>query len=168
MAEAIAIAVISKPFGIKGEVAIMPYGSHEDTADLLAKDRNLTIGNSSHKVQWLRRRNHKGYLLKLHSIDNRAHAEGLRGMPITVPEDTLQKRRKENTYYHYQLIGLQINATQGHKVGTLASIVATGANDVYVVDKLDGGKLMVPAIANAVKSIDLESGIVTVDLEACL
>jgi 16S rRNA processing protein RimM len=48
-------------------------------------------------------------------------------------------------------------------LGILSDILATGAHDVYVV-KGDRGEILVPAVEQMVKEIDLEKGVIKVDL----
>ena len=47
---------------------------------------------------------------------------------------------------------------QGELLGVIREVLATGSNDVYVVASEAGGELLLPAITQVVKRIDLESG----------
>jgi 16S rRNA processing protein RimM len=66
-------------------------------------------------------------------------------------------------YYHHQLLGLQV-LTDGKPFGELLEILETGANDVYVIKDLSGNERLLPVIPSVVKSIDLEKGIIEVEI----
>jgi 16S rRNA processing protein RimM len=56
------------------------------------------------------------------------------------------------------VIGLEvIDDTSGEVLGTVADILETGANDVYVVHG-PRGEILVPAIKSVVKLIDPQTG----------
>jgi len=63
----------------------------------------------------------------------------------------------EGAYYFHQLLGLEAITTAGQRLGVVSSISETGANDVYVVEN-DGQEILLPAIVDVVKTIDLEKG----------
>jgi 16S rRNA processing protein RimM len=62
----------------------------------------------------------------------------------------------EGKLYQHQLIGLSVLEENGESVGTLTQILATGSNDVYIV-RDDGGKeILLPAISDVVRRVDLD------------
>jgi 16S rRNA processing protein RimM len=63
----------------------------------------------------------------------------------------------EDEYYWCDLIGLQVFTDDGDLLGSVADIFETGSSDIYVVQ---GGKreYLIPAIADVIKTIDLNSG----------
>ena len=42
------------------------------------------------------------------------------------------------------------------QIGTLADVMQTGANDVYVINMTDGRELLLPAIKECILSVDME------------
>ncbi len=62
----------------------------------------------------------------------------------------------EGEYYHHQLLGLHVVSDEGATLGTVAQILETGANDVYVVQPEAGPEILLPAIDSIVLDIDLE------------
>lgn len=66
--------------------------------------------------------------------------------------------------YAYQLLGLTVRTEDGRELGTLADIVSTGANPVYVV-RGDRERLL-PAPPEFVKAVDLEARVITLALPA--
>jgi 16S rRNA processing protein RimM len=101
-------------------------------------------------------------ILGLAGIEDREAADALRGWLVQVPEDEAWKLPKGQYYWH-QIIGLDVVTKDGRRLGTVADILETGANDVYVV-KREGGELLLPAIKDVVKKISPESGEMVVEL----
>ena len=70
---------------------------------------------------------------------------------------------EEGEYFHYQIIGLKVISVTGEDLGEITDILETGSNDVYVVVG-PTGEILVPAIRDVIKEIDVLSGLMTVDL----
>jgi len=68
----------------------------------------------------------------------------------------------EGQYYHYQIIGLQVRTTQGELIGTITRVLTGKSNDNYIVQGTKG-EILIPAIEDVVKSIDLEQGFMTIE-----
>ncbi|MBV9894057.1 MAG: 16S rRNA processing protein RimM [Chloroflexi bacterium] len=97
-------------------------------------------------------------LLRLAEISDRNVAETLRGKEVTVRREDALKLPAGEFYWH-EVIGLSVvDATTQQMLGTVADILETGANDVYVVRTPAGKELLVPAIKDVVKSIDPTTG----------
>jgi 16S rRNA processing protein RimM len=90
-----------------------------------------------------------------------AAAEKLRGRFIEIPHRQL-KSLPEGQHYHFQLIGLQVWSTKGEFLGEITDILTTAGNDSYVV-KGDNEELLIPAIEDVVKSIDIAGGLVVIE-----
>ena len=99
-------------------------------------------------------------VLKLSGIDDRNESETLRGKLLEVPESELM-RLPQDTYFQHQIVGLEAVTTDGRKLGTIAEILQTGSNDVYVVK--GEREHLIPAIGDVVKEVDLEAGRLVVD-----
>ncbi len=69
----------------------------------------------------------------------------------------------EGEYYHHQLLGLQVFNKAGQQLGTLAEILETGANDVYLVKTGSGEEILLPAIEGVVVEVDLENNTMLVE-----
>jgi len=63
----------------------------------------------------------------------------------------------EGEFYHHEIIGMTVVEEDGTIVGTIREILVTGANDVYIINKENGEELLLPAIRDAVLSIDRQS-----------
>ena len=63
----------------------------------------------------------------------------------------------EGEFYHHEIIGMTVFEENDQLVGSISEILITGANDVYVINKENGEELLLPAIREAVLSIDCQS-----------
>jgi 16S rRNA processing protein RimM len=104
----------------------------------------------------------KNILLTLAGITDRTQAEQLRGQLVQVPVEEAVAL-PAGSYYLYQLFGLRVVTTGGDPLGVITDVLETGANDVYIVEQ-DGRQLLLPAIPDVVKAIDLEQGQMVVEL----
>jgi 16S rRNA processing protein RimM len=48
-----------------------------------------------------------------------------------------------------------VRTVRGREVGEVVDIIVTGSNDVYVMRSADGREVLVPAIKEVIKQIDL-------------
>lgn len=90
-------------------------------------------------------------------------AELLRGAELYVPREKAVPL-KENEYYISDLIGIQVESDEGILLGVLDDVMQTGANDVYVVKQADGKEILLPAIKECVKLVDVKERHMTVHL----
>lgn len=105
---------------------------------------------------------HRGRaILKLTTTDSVEDAEKLRGRLLEVPRAELHTLPQDQ-YYQFQLLGLEVWTTGGELLGRIDRILPTGSNDVYVVPR-EEGEVLIPAIEDVVKSVDLESGRITIE-----
>ena len=64
----------------------------------------------------------------------------------------------DGEYYHHQMLGLKVITEEGKELGSIASILDTGSNDVYVILPAVGKEILIPNISAVVKEIILEKG----------
>ena len=69
----------------------------------------------------------------------------------------------EGSYYHWQLVGLDVVDTDGNRLGKLTDVLSYPANDIYVVSN-SSDEILVPAIGEVVRSVDIKSRRMVVDL----
>ena len=100
-------------------------------------------------------------VLKLATIDSVEDSQQLRGRLLELPQSRLHPLPQDE-YYQFQLLGLEVWTTDGELLGRIAQILPTGSNDVYVVPVADG-EVLIPAIEDVVKSVDLDNGRMTIE-----
>jgi 16S rRNA processing protein RimM len=93
------------------------------------------------------------FLVQLASVRDRDAAEKLRGLSFLIPEEQAMPLG-ENENYAHDLVGMSVETAEGEELGTLAEILYTGANDVYVVSG-PSGELLLPALLDVVLKVDL-------------
>ena len=99
--------------------------------------------------------------LRLDGISDRTAAEQLVGRYLEAPADDLPA----DTYYWHQLIGLAAVDEAGAELGNVVEIFRAGENEVYRIEGPDG-ELLVPALREVVRSIDLQAQRMVIRYEA--
>ncbi|MDD4875906.1 MAG: ribosome maturation factor RimM [Dehalococcoidales bacterium] len=102
-----------------------------------------------------------GTIIKLKSVDTFTDAEKLRGKLIEIHYDQVHVL-SEGQYYHFQLIGLEVWTTQNKLLGKITEVISGQSNDNYVV-KDNEGEVLIPAIEDVVKTVDLDNGRVIIE-----
>jgi 16S rRNA processing protein RimM len=90
----------------------------------------------------------------LNGITDANLAEPLKGKNVFADENDLPPPA-ENEFYYRDVIGCEVFLTDGVRIGVVEDIIATGANDVFVV-RGEGKEVLVPVIEDVVKEIDVE------------
>jgi len=100
-------------------------------------------------------------VLRLEGIDGRDAAKALIGRYLETPSRSLP----QGSYYWHQLVGLKATDPAGTPLGTVEEVFRAGENEVYRIVG-PGGEILVPALRDVVRQIDLESGEMVVDYQA--
>lgn len=107
---------------------------------------------------------HKEYaLLTIKGYNDRNKADALRGLMVMIDVDNAVPL-EDGEYYLFQLIGMTVKTTDEVTIGTIAEVLETGANDVYVVHGEKFGEILIPAHDETLVSLDFDSGIITMTL----
>lgn len=143
---------ILRPRGVQGEMRVE---SLSDAPNRFHARARLFVRGAPYVIR--RSRVHKGaLLLTLEGIDTREAAEALRGAELEVPESEVPTL-PQDVYYHFQVMGLAVVTTTGEELGKVTRIFNTGGSDVYAVQG-PRGELLIPAIGDVVKEVDLAGG----------
>lgn len=154
--------------GIRGEVKIR---AHVEDEMLFSRDYPLfmeggeqTSRSSPIPCQILRTRPHKSHLLAVvEGITTRNQAEALIGGKFYVEKSRLPEPETD-VYYWHDLIGMTVQSAKGERYGEIASIIPTGANDVYVIQDEADNERLIPAIESVVLSVDVEERIMIIEM----
>lgn len=154
------VGKVLKPQGIKGELKVEVITSFPEHFTKLKKLYIIDKEPYSLRLESVKSR--QGFVfVKFEKIDNIEQAEKLRGQYLYIPEEELYPLAKDE-YYHHQLIGLKIFSEDGEYIGELKEIESYAANDVYIVEDESNGKLLIPAIKDIIKKIDLNARRITI------
>ncbi len=150
-------------FGVRGWVKVYSY---TEPKEAVFDYRDWLVGSGG---DWRRfglvegRRHGKGIVVHLEGIDDRDDAAELLGSDIGVDRDALPEA-EEGHYYWADLEGLTVLHTDGTELGKVAYLMATGANDVLVVD--GPVERLIPFVPGTViLDVDLAEGVIRVDWE---
>ncbi len=148
--EFITVGKILAPWGIRGKLKVEVVTDFPQRftpcSQIYIKRQPMTIDST----EW-----HKGkVIIKLDTINNIEEAQRLKGQPVEIHHSQL-KSLPEGQYYHFQLIGLEVWTTQGEQLGNITKILAAASNDNYVISSTKG-EILIPAVEDVIKSIDLD------------
>ena len=163
MEDMLQVGVITQTHGIRGEVKVFPT---TDDAARFKKLKKVTLDNGKERRE-LEIASVKFFknlvILKFKGIDNINDVEKYKKAPLYVTrEDAVPLG--ENEYFIADLIGLKVISDEGEALGILDDVLQTGANDVYVVKCDNGEEILVPAIKDCVKNVDIEGNEITLHL----
>ena len=150
----------TKPHGLRGEIYI---NSDPSTHEAIQPDSRIRLvrGEDSREFRVRGVRTARGgLLLSLDGVEDRDAAEHWAGAEVLVSREALL--RDADTYFDFELVGLDVIARDGTALGRIAEVLGTGANDVLVVSG-EHGELLIPAVTSAVLEVDTRAGRVTVD-----
>jgi 16S rRNA processing protein RimM len=153
--------------GVRGNVRVISYA---ESPDVFKTDRPFLVidargASHMHTIDWVKPHK-RGLIMAFHDIQDRDGAETLIQAEIHIKRSDLPLL-EEGTYYWFELIGLSVVDSDGVSLGQIESVMETGSNDVYVVKNKDRGsshEVLVPALGSVIRSVDLEKGVMTVDL----
>ena len=153
----IEIGKIVTAVGIKGEVK---FYSFSDDPMKLAELEYIYVGKNKTRYDIEKVRSPKGNTaaLKLIGIDTRNEAELLKDKLCYIDESMLADL-DEGEYYIKDLIGLEVfDAKDNSLVGVLEDVIQNTAQDIYFVKTKEGSEVLVPAVKEFIKDIDIAAG----------
>ena len=154
--------VIGQVLGVRGYSGFVRIRILTALADRFEEGNYVYIGDRRYwisEVEYTTASHVMFRFLGVHTIED---AQLLQGSWLTIPTDDGQHLEADN-YFHYQMIGLIVETEDGEVLGSIENIIETGSNDVYVVSG-ENGEILVPAIGQVVKDIDLEANRMLVTL----
>lgn len=157
------VGVISSTHGIKGEVKVYP--TTDDAARF--KDLKKVLLDTGKDYRELEVEGVKFFknmvILKFKGYDSINDIEKYKGKDLLVTRDDAVELGPDENFI-VDLIGLSVVTEDGEPFGTLTDVIVTGANDVYEVKTAEGKEVLLPAIKECVRKVDLEAGVITVHI----
>ena len=150
-------------FGVRGWVKVHSYTEPRE-ALLDYRDWLLNRDGEWQPVGLAEGKRHgKSVIARIAGIEDRDGAAELLGSDIAVNRDALPEAG-EGRYYWADLEGLTVVHRDGTELGKVAYLMATGANDVLVVD--GAAERLIPFVPGTViLDVDLAEGVIRVDWE---
>lgn len=152
MKEYIKVGKIVNTHGVKGCMKCLPLTDDVERFEELEyvyteKD------NMKRKIKDVWYRKNMAYI-ELEGINDMTMAESFRNTHISIFEDQLREL-PEDSYYLFDLEGMEVYSSDGEYLGNIKEIYQTGANDVYEVVNKDKSYL-IPAVKDFVKEVNIK------------
>lgn len=157
----VAMGYIKGVFGVKGWVKIHTDTEYTDSLlDFpqwqLSKDGQIqTVTIAESKI------NGDELLVRFEGIADRNTAALLRGYTIEIDRSSFADT-EDDEYYWADLVGLTVINREQLNLGTISSLMDTGAHDVLVVDG-DFGRKLIPFVAQYIDEVNIPQKKICVD-----
>ena len=102
-------------------------------------------------------------LLKLEDINSINEAEKYKNLYIKINRKDAVKLDK-NSYFIVDIIGSEVLTEENEILGKITEVLELKSNDVYVVKNAEGKEILLPAIEEVIKDIDIENKRVIIHL----
>ncbi len=157
MEDLLQVGIITTTHGVRGEVKVFPT---TDDPARFKKLKNVLLDTGKEKLS-LEIAGVKFFkdmvILKFKGIDNINDVEKYRKCALYVTRENAVAL-EENEYFIADLIDMEVVTDEEENLGTLVDVMQTGANDVYVVKTENGEEILIPAIRDCIRSVDVEKG----------
>jgi 16S rRNA processing protein RimM len=160
-AQKVLLGKVVATHGIKGQLRVVPYSGETDT--IVALKTVILRGPKGEEETFAvtaAAAHGRKMLLGLRDLVSINQVQHLVGRELYARRDQLPEL-EPGEYYWCDLLGLRVVTDRGETLGTVADIIATGSNDVYVVR--DGEReYLIPALEDVVLQVNLDDGVMTV------
>lgn len=161
--ELVSIGKIVDTFGYKGMVKVLPLTDFPERFKKLHKVKLVHNDKILDMEVETTKPHNNVFLFKFKGIESKEEAVKYKSGFIKVPEEETYAL-PEGYYYHFQLKGMDVHDEKRGYLGKLTDIIETGANDVYVVKSEKYGEILIPAIKQVIKSVNVENKLMQVEL----
>lgn len=160
--ELVVVGRVAGVFGVKGWVRVFSY---TDPPDNILKYRHWRLEAGAPPVSVKSGAAHgRGVIAHLEGVDDRDVARALIGREIRVGRGQFRPAGRDQ-YYWSDLMGLAVIDARGVNLGAVVDLMATGANDVLVVE--GERRRLVPFVTGTViRAVDLDARRIEVDWDA--
>jgi 16S rRNA processing protein RimM len=101
-------------------------------------------------------------IVRVHGVEDRAGAEALRGQTLSVATADAP-RLAEGEWWSHELEGCAVLDGE-RRVGTVTRMIELPSCEALEVAREAGGALLVPMVKDAIRSVDVASGRIDVDM----
>lgn len=157
----ICLGVVIGAIGVRGEVRVKTF---TESIEGLGAYGPLIAGSGgkSYGVRGLRSVK-GGAGVRFDGVDDRDAALALKGTELCVPRTALTAVEDDETFYHVDLIGLEVRDEAGSRVGSVKNVHDFGAGDLLEIAFDDGGDELISFQAETVPVVDTEAGYVVIN-----
>ena len=158
----ITVGKVGKTRGVDGELYVTPL---TDFPDRFVGLTEIFVGDRGAWQKWKlesARLISGRPVLKFEGINNPEDAARLTNRELAVTRDQTVPL-PEDAYYIFDLTGCLIYDESGEQIGELVDVQSYPANDVYVVELTDGRRMLLPAIHQFVRQVDIDQKKIVID-----
>ena len=160
MDKEIIIGKIVAPHGVRGDIRILPLTEKPDLFLeleylLLEGGKKLTVKNARFQKRMI--------LVTTKEVTSMNEAELLRDKNIYIKAEDLPEL-EEDEFYVADLVGIPVYDLEGKQIGTFKDSLSTGSNDVYIIAVPGAKDILVPALKEYFKEINLAEKRIVVKL----
>lgn len=163
MQEYLEVGQIVNTNGLKGLLKVNPFTDDitrfEELKTVLVLHKGELLEFEIEYVKYQKNQ----VLLKLKGIDSIEEAQGYKENYLKIHRKDAKPLLKD-TYFIVDLLGLDVYTDSNEYLGKVDDIFPTGSNDVYVVKNSLGKQILLPAINDVIKDIDIENKKIIVTL----
>jgi len=161
----IALGIIRKSHGVRGEASVEPW---TDSADRFAELEEVTLvspdESSTREVRIESTRVHAGRaLVKFAGVDTPEDVQTLQGWTVEIPEEEAREL-EEDEYFLHDLVGLTLFDGNGKERGVVKDVIEGGGGLLLVITRADGREFELPFAADLCTEIDLNAKRIVVAL----
>lgn len=163
MEDFLRVGVISSTHGIRGEVKVFPttddVNRFKDLKMVILDTGKETINLDIEGVKFFKNM----AILKFKGYDNINDIEKYKGKDLLISRENAVKLNKDE-FFIYDIIGSSVITDDEVELGELTEILATGANDVYVVTTKEGKEILIPSIKECILDVNVQDKKILVHL----
>lgn len=154
MKELMEIGQIVNTYGIKGFLKVVPYTDDitrfEDLTSIYIETKKDLKSFEIQEIKYSKNL----VLLKLKEINDINIAETYKNCLIKIDRKDAVKLPKD-TYFIVDLLDMQVTTDDGENLGIIIDVYPTGSNDIYVVKNEEGRQVLLPAISEVIREVDV-------------
>ncbi len=154
---------VEKPHGLRGELCIELYADSPFLFEGLTRVYLRLPGKKPKPCQVEGWRPHQGrVLLLLDRSQGRDQAEGWRGAELLARERDLPEPDEDDCFSE-DVIGLPVWHVNGTRIGVLEDVQDIAGQEIWFIRDDAGHEILLPAVEEFVREIDLEVGSIQID-----
>ena len=171
-ADSIEVGRIADAWGVKGWFKVVPYSPEPEALFsskrwfLMPPDRGVQTFAGAAKLSIIQAKTHAdGVVASARDIEDRSHAEMLRGARVFVPRSSFPTPIP-GEYYWVDLIGLSVVNREGVHLGRVQELRSTGPQTIMVLAEASEDVVkerMIPFVTFYVDDVDVKAGRILVD-----
>jgi 16S rRNA processing protein RimM len=165
MSGRIAVGVIRKSHGVRGEASIEAWTDSLDRFEELDEVTLVSPDESRTRAERIESsRTHGGRaLVKFAGIDSPEDVQLLQNWTIEIPEDEARSL-EEGEYFLHDLVGLTLFDEDGRNRGVIVDVIEGGGGVLFDVRRPDGKTFELPFASELCTEIDIERKRMVVNL----